>query len=108
VNYPEETKRRIGINSAVSKTVTDPRSFVGAPCKCRKSGYRAQRLSEARGTGDGYFLRRSVAPHLLVSLDSLVPTPLTDTRLKVRGDLSDVLALAHHAAAHLVAIGIDC
>jgi len=53
------------------------------------------------------FLRGPFAPHLLVSLDSLVPPPLSDTCLEMRRNLGDVLALAHHAASHLVAISID-
>jgi hypothetical protein len=54
------------------------------------------------------FLRRALAPHLLVLLDPLVPAPLANTRLKVGRHLRDVLALAHHAASHLVAVSIDC
>ena len=55
-----------------------------------------------------WFLRRTLAPHLLVPLDSLVPPPLAHAGLKVRCHLRDVLTLAHHTAAHLVAVSIDC
>jgi hypothetical protein len=54
------------------------------------------------------FLRRAFAPHLLVSLDSLSPPPLSDACLEMRRYLRDVLALTHHAASHLIAVRIDC
>jgi hypothetical protein len=54
------------------------------------------------------FLRRAVAPRLLVFLDSLVPSPLADACLEVWRYLSHILTLSHHTTSHFVAIGINC
>jgi hypothetical protein len=93
---------------AVSKTVTNPGRSEGFPASAGKSGYRLQRLSATRPGQFGSHLRRAIAPHLLVSLDSLVPPPLANAGFKVRCHLSNILTLAHHAAAHLIAVSINC
>jgi hypothetical protein len=67
------------------------------------NGYQDQGIDAAYD-----FLRRAIPPRLLTLLDSLVPTPFANACLKMRRYLGDVLALAHHAASHLVAIRIDC
>lgn len=90
-----------------------PVNSLGAPCKGRTwrntlsgllPGHRVRPIGGHKTT----FLRRAVAPRLLASLDSLVPPSLSDSRLKVGRYLGNILPLAHHAASHLVAIGIDC
>jgi hypothetical protein len=85
-----------------------PRSFGRGSLQVPEFAGTVATAIRNQGRSARRFLRGALAPHLLVLLDPLVPAPLTNARLKVGRHLGDVLALAHHAASHLVAVSIDC
>lgn len=91
------------VKSSVTERECTPVSMLGPLPRPRQKWARltrAFRLALA-------FLRRALAPSLLVLLDPLVPPALSHAGFKVRCDRHDILTGTQDAAAHLVAIRID-